>query len=57
MFFGQKITIWARPMAREKRHTARGGSVKPGQGTFELRETRSAYSSIFHLENSDIAPE
>jgi len=55
-------------MARAKRHyipriktamgaMARGRSVKPGQGAFELRETGSAYSSIFHLENSDIALE
>jgi hypothetical protein len=34
----------------------KGRSVKPGQGAFELRETQSAYSSIFHLENSDMAP-
>ena len=34
---------------------ATGRSLKPGEGAFELRETQSAYSSIFRLENSDIA--
>jgi hypothetical protein len=28
---------------------AKGGSVKHSAGAFELRETQSAYSSIFHL--------
>ena len=32
---------------------ATGRSVKPGQGAFELRETQSAYSSVFRLENAD----
>jgi putative transposase len=34
---------------------AKGRSVKPSAGAFELRETQSAYSSIFRLENSNIA--
>jgi hypothetical protein len=33
---------------------ATGRSVKPSAGAVELRETQSAYSSIFHLENGDM---
>jgi hypothetical protein len=34
---------------------AKSRSVKPSAGAVELRETQSAYSPIFNLENSDIA--
>ena len=35
---------------------AKGRSVRPIEGAFELRETQSAYNSIFDPENRDIDP-
>ena len=35
---------------------ARGRSVQPSGGAFELRETQSAYNAILDPENRDIAP-
>ena len=35
---------------------AKGRSVQPTGGAFELREAQSAYNSIFDPENRDIGP-
>jgi putative transposase len=35
---------------------AKGRSVQPTEGAFELREAQSAYNSIFDPKNRDIAP-
>jgi hypothetical protein len=35
---------------------AKGRSVRPADGAFELREAQSAYNAIFTPENRDIDP-
>jgi hypothetical protein len=35
---------------------AKGRSVQPTEGAFELREVQSVYNSIFDPENRDIGP-
>ena len=35
---------------------AKGRSVRPTEGAFELREAQSSYSTIFDPENRDIDP-
>ena len=54
----ESIAVGGRPFIERIKNAmgamAKGRCIQPGEGAFELRETQSAYNTIFDNENHDI---